>query len=485
MANKTSAGRGKNPVLIRLMLSDKIELYPTNEIWEPLMRKILSFVLLSLLLCVSVCAAGTDGYLFGLADGAVLLCADDGIECISAEAGIYRADTLEDIRENVSPAQLDYIEPNGTVSLPDTSLALPDSRWDLSVLQANYPRLLGLAGQGVRVGIVDSGISADHPNLEHASIVPGWNYYSNIADTTDTFGHGTFIAGLLAGHSAENSSWLGLCPRAELVPLKCFEGRSGYISQIAAAITDAVDKYDCQVINLSFGTPTSYSSLESALSYAADHGVLCIASSGNDGNSTAYYPAAYDFVVGVGAVDADRARADFSQINDTVHICAPGKALTSLNYQGGFVSGNGTSYACAYVTAAAVLVRQAMPSLTVQGFFSLLARTAEDLGEEGYDTAFGYGLLDLRALVHAAFFSLSGTDLQGLFTPDAMVPLWAAAYSSAGQLLQCQTVPLPEQPASQTLDFPDQTARIKLFFPAADTLSPALEPLEWTIEPVS
>ena len=223
-------------------------------------------------------------------------------------------------------------------------------------------------------------------------------------DTADEVSHGTFAASILF------SQEVGLAPSAELVPLKCFTDKdNGSIDAICEAIYDAVDVYHCDVINMSFGVKEDYETLKDAVSYAYDHGVILVASAGNietgthsTGNDPVLYPAAYEQVIAVGSLDRNKVLASHSSQNGSIWVTAPGVAVRGLSMKtGSYISGYGTSYAAPFVSAAAALSRSARADLSPKEFRVLLAKTAEDLGETGRDTAYGYGMMNLGLLLAA------------------------------------------------------------------------------------
>ena len=89
---------------------------------------------------------------------------------------------------------------------------------------------------------------------------------------------------------------------------------------------------------------------------------------------------------------------DYSVKNESVFVAAPGENLISLSILGGYErSGTGSSYAAAHVTAMAAMAKQADPEMTVSDFRELLKTTSKDMGDEGYDTSYGWGVIDFPA----------------------------------------------------------------------------------------
>ena len=395
------------------------------------MKKQLRHIFLTLLFCFAFLPAAravdSAGYLFRMNETASLLSAEDeqampeGIDAVYAPEGLYRTDDPEVIRALDEAGLLDYAEPDWLVTLfdvPDDPAYTGGQQWSLPLLHMDYAWARGIDGQAadgtrVRIGLVDSGVYAGHADLDGAYLIAGTNYTvsetdSARFDTSDTVGHGTFIAGLLSAVTGNSSGMAGLAPEADLVPLKCFTATKGRTSDIIAAIYGGVDTYHCQILNMSFGMEQDVQALADAIDHAREQGVLLIAAVGNTtggaastGNDPLQYPAAYDGVIGVGSVTRDKTVSRFSYQNDSVFLTAPGSELYSLGYTSPSIYryGNGTSYAAPMVTGAAALALSVKPDMTQDEFSSLLQATAEDLGDPGWDSVFGHGLLNIGALL--------------------------------------------------------------------------------------
>jgi subtilisin family serine protease len=262
-------------------------------------------------------------------------------------------------------------------------------------------------GTEVRIAIIDTGISVE--TIEPANLITGANYLDPSAETHDQIGHGTAVAGIIVG--VESVHIKGVAPEAKLVPLVITtrtadkERLVGDSEQLAQAIRDAIDLYDCQIINISAGTLSNTESLQRAVEYAEEKGVVLISSVGNDNlyfPENIYYPAAYETVLGVSALKRGGQVARFSQRNDSVSICAPGDRVKIAAMARGKTSfGFGTSYATAYVSGAVALLISKDPDLTPKEVRKIICESADDLDQEGYDTTSGWGALNLNAATSA------------------------------------------------------------------------------------
>lgn len=311
---------------------------------------------------------------------------------------IVSAQELEVLLEQQA---LEWYEPDEEIPLDEpTDVRFPartaTHSWALELIHADSALQSGYTGQGVRVGVIDSGINP-HPDLAE-NLVPGACYISDTtvsSDTADNYGHGTKVAGLIAGHNADFNS--GAAPGVTLVPLKCTDGKAVKVSAICRAVYGGVDDYDCDILNLSLGVTRNYEALGEAISYAQSKGVLVVAAVGNSGNAAICYPAGFEGVLGVGAVDSSGTVYSKSNRNETVFLSAPGVDVLTTYSSGGYTTASGTSFAVPLVTAAAADLMSADPSLSAEMISSLLQSGATDAGDAGWDTAYGYGIVDIEA----------------------------------------------------------------------------------------
>jgi minor extracellular protease Epr len=242
-----------------------------------------------------------------------------------------------------------------------------------------------------KVALIDTGVRPDRLP-EGARVEPGRNYVFDDRDTTDLVGHGTKIASII----------LSIAPDVTLVPLVYYSQypssvpANGGIEAICRAIYDAIDVFGCRIVNVSSGVLVDDPALREAVRYAEEKGVIVISAVGNDrvtAPERVFYPAGYETVIGVGAIDKDLGIARFSQVNSSVTVVAPGADLEVLSIRGGSVTEkvSGTSYAAAHVAAHAALLAAAYPDMTPAEFRHVLRISSRDLGTVGYDETFGWG----------------------------------------------------------------------------------------------
>jgi subtilisin family serine protease len=305
----------------------------------------------------------------------------------------------EEMRRLDAAGELEWYEPDGILTLLDAepSQYYASDKWDLAMIGADAAFERGCLGQGVRIGILDSGVN--HLDCLKHCLLPGHNYISGADedDTADNYGHGTLVAGLIAGSGADG--YLGAAPRAELVPLKVTDGKTITISAICSAIYGAVDDYGCDILNLSLGMTGSSRTLLEAVEYAERKGVTVVSAVGNTSGTTLYYPAAYDTVIGVGSVDRNGRKYYRSSSNESVFITAPGVNVKTAGRVGGYVDATGTSFSVPQVVAAAAILLSINGSLTPADVRGILAATAVDKGDAGRDDDYGHGLLSIARCV--------------------------------------------------------------------------------------
>ncbi len=181
-------------------------------------------------------------------------------------------------------------------------------------------------GNGVKVGVIDSGIGMNHPDLQGKvgllKIFAG-------SSIDDRHGHGTHVAGIIAANTDNGEGVSGICPGCELLIAKSIgdEG-SGNESTLSEAIIWSADN-GAKVINLSEASGAKSQFLDDAVAYAWNKGAVIVASAGNNNLNKLYYPAASPHAIAVGATDNTDKKATFSNFGTWVHVTAPGDQIYS------------------------------------------------------------------------------------------------------------------------------------------------------------
>ncbi len=250
-------------------------------------------------------------------------------------------------------------------------------------------------GNGVRVAVVDSGITAGHPDLA-GKVVAQKDFVNEDATADDALGHGTHVAGIAAARTGNGIGISGGCPGCEILVAKTLQGRIGYDSDVAEGIVWAADN-GADVINLSLTGPAPSSLLKKAVDYAWNNGAVVAAAAGNSGDGTVQYPAAYSNAIAVAATNRYDNRASFSTMGDWVDVAAPGVGVLST-LPGGYGYMNGTSMATPHVAAlASLLADEGLSNEQIRN--RILSNTA-DLGPGGRDPYFGTGRIDAARALH-------------------------------------------------------------------------------------
>ncbi|MYX16961.1 type VII secretion-associated serine protease mycosin [Streptomyces sp. SID8374] len=275
-------------------------------------------------------------------------------------------------------------------------------------------------GKGVRVAVIDTGVDVKNPQLTPAvDVKAGKNFLPEKLKTedgreiergkengtTDTVGHGTKVAGIIAAREAKGTGFTGLAPDATIIPIQQNDAHgNGTADTLIQAILYATDTAKADIINISQDTADAVEPtprLKQAIDHALAENIVVVASAGNDGvggNVKRTYPASYEGVLAVASSDRNNERAYFSQAGPFVGIAAPGVDMISTVPGGGHCADNGTSFSAPYVAGVAALVKAKHPDWTQRQIVAQLQQTAER-SVAGHDRHVGWGVVDpVRAL---------------------------------------------------------------------------------------
>jgi serine protease len=295
----------------------------------------------------------------------------------------------------------------------------------------------------VVVAVLDTGVAyrqfgrtASSPDLAGTKFVKGYDFVGRDAYANDRNGHGTHVASTIAESTNNGLGLTGLAYGATIMPVKVLDDQgNGDAAEIARGVRFAA-KHGAQVINLSLEFSIDVTSQEipqllDAIEYAHRRGAIVVAASGNEAGVKVAYPARASYVVSVGSTTEHGCLSDFSNQGSGLDIVAPGggpdaylqdagclpdqpagRNIAQLTLIGihrdrfGIPSGyQGTSMAVPHVSATAALVVASGllgPSPPPAAVERRLERTARDLGPPGYDTRYGFGLVDAGAATNPA-----------------------------------------------------------------------------------
>ena len=253
-------------------------------------------------------------------------------------------------------------------------------------------------GPGKPITVVDSGLDITHPEFATRPNTILLNRQTVVEEEED---HGTEVSSVIG---APNNGFgiVGVYPEAVL---QVWDASPFGILNEGAAIQGIAEaaRRGPGVINLSFGGEDEDPLLEEAVMFAFRSGSLVVAAAGNEGleGSPTGYPAAYPHVLTVGATNENGRVAAFSTLAPTVDMAAPGVRIPVAEPLDqdptGYIQVPGTSFSSPLVAGAAAWVWTTRPGLDNTQLFELMRRSARDIAEPGFDTASGYGILDIPA----------------------------------------------------------------------------------------
>lgn len=325
---------------------------------------------------------------------------------------------------------VEYVEPNYIVYAQERPND-PEygSQWNMISANMEAAWDQQQTSDTILVAVLDSGVIKDHPDLvsnlnDGIDFVYGSNNGDpsnpNFTDENPTDetpyndssdgSHGTHIAGIIGAVTNNRTGVAGMSWDIRLLPVRVLNSEQrGNHYDIAEGIYYSVNSF-AQIINMSFGGENSSNTLKEAVEYADSQGSIIISASGNEGNNSVLYPAAYSEVIAVGAVDKNNKRTDYSNYGSELDLVASGGdfnidngVFSTWGYydpetedtESGYAYMDGTSMAAAHVSGAAALLLASDNTLTSSAIKERLTSTAVDLGLEGKDLEYGYGLIDV------------------------------------------------------------------------------------------
>jgi len=330
-------------------------------------------------------------------------------------------------------------------------------QWYLSKMHVQQAWQLTTGSPDVIVAVIDTGVVAEHKDLIVRLSADSYDFVSDINNSGDGDGydrdasdpgngrdnpwcldsgleisnfHGTHVAGIIAAETNNYYGTSGITQHGQIMNLRALGCVGGNALDIANAVRYAaglendagvLPRKKADIINLSLSSTGDSRVLKAAIQAARAEGVIVIAAAGNSASSEAYYPVAYDGVIGVSAVDGQDELADFSNFGSAIDITAPGGKLTGSDGQSmailstqakitngvvvpGFGSLTGTSMASAQVAGVVALMKGVYPALNSDSLLRVIntGEITEDLGAAGRDDQFGNGRIDAQRAVEFA-----------------------------------------------------------------------------------
>lgn len=245
-------------------------------------------------------------------------------------------------------------------------MATNDNNYTIQQSHINLLWSKGYKGEGMVVGVVDTGLQIDHPMYD-GKILCGKNFSNDgtsVDDLSSQHYHSTGVTALICGNYI-NYKLYGIAPNCKVVIAKALDDKGhSTLDEIVNAINYCVEQ-GVDVINCSVGCPDTNDRLYNAILNAINHGIPVVVSSGNDGHNDLdgsikeiSYPGAYDEVICVGALDVDYNVADFSNSNEYVDVVAPGVNVLTAYPGSRYAFCDGTSYSAPIISGMLVLLKQ-------------------------------------------------------------------------------------------------------------------------------
>ena len=377
-----------------------------------------------------------------------------------------KIDTIRAIKALRQRPDVLYAEPNylrRPMSVPNDFYY--NLQWHYPLINLPQAWDITTGNSNVIVAVIDTGVLLSHPDLQ-GQLTPGYDFISDtfgLTNANDGDGidpnpddpgdlsnpdgsssfHGTHVAGTIAARTNNSTGVSGIAWNAKIMPLRALGVEGGWSFDIREALEYAaglandsgtVPSQTADVINMSLGGPGWLQSEQDLFDELHNtHNIIVVAAAGNDAVSTPFYPASYNNVVSVSAVDASVSLAYYSNFGTSIDVAAPGGGDTpDLNgdgYYDGVLSTTGddsglsidfiyafyqgTSTATPHVAGVAALMKSVYGNLTPGEFYGLLSAgtITQDIGSPGRDNLYGHGLIDAYKAVVAA------QDLAGGSTP--------------------------------------------------------------------
>ncbi|WP_246281944.1 S8 family serine peptidase [Fodinicola acaciae] len=287
--------------------------------------------------------------------------------------------------------------------------------WHIGALRISQAQQIS-RGDGVIVAVLDTGTDRTTPTLR-GHLLQGTEFGvpaspDGLTDSDTTKGHGTAMAGIIAGQGGGQNDMLGIAPGAKILPVAVKSD-----DDIANGLRWSVD-HGAKVVNLSVAAPeTPPPALVDAVRYAQQHDAVVVAGAGNveQTGQAVGSPANIPGVVAVSATDKSASFWSGSSRGPQVAIAAPGYRIIApvprAASDNGYLVSDGTSNSTAIVSGVAALIRSKYPSLNAPSVINRLIKTAKDQGDPGRDQYFGYGTVNVIGALTAPVPEVSSNPL--------------------------------------------------------------------------
>lgn len=307
-----------------------------------------------------------------------------------------KANVISAIRKLEKRPEILSAEPNSIISIASTNVpndTYYSSQWALDKIGIKNAWSLCENTNNISVGILDSGIDANHEDLDdnistanlHRDFSEGREVY--VDTPTDVKGHGTHVAGIIGAESNNGVGVTGINWNVELISLKVFDDEGkGKQANIGLAVNFA-SRNNIKLLNFSGGGPGEDNNLKKAIK---NYSGLLVCAAGNDNiniDNTPQYPASYDYnnIISVGSTNRDDEKSEFNEIeksnygSKSVDLFAPGSSILSTVPNNSYQNMNGTSMAAPMVTGVASLIMGRNPSFTASTVKNILLSAVDQV----------------------------------------------------------------------------------------------------------
>ena len=309
----------------------------------------------------------------------------------------------------------------------------------------------------VRVAVIDSGLYAASPFLKGRYVDEGYNFIDSNTDINDEQHHGTMVSGVIADATSSN---------VKVLPIKV-NGKDGKgnMKNVSKGIYYAIE-HGADVINLSLSSEDpnhSLTILDEAIEVAVSKGIVVVVAAGNQrGDVMDRYPANKSNVITVTSIDKNNVIGENANTGAGVDFALPGVMILAP-YKRIVMLNTGTSCAAPHASAAAALLKTWDKSLTQSEIKDIFIKYSVDLGDEGYDTTYGWGMIDLSDFdinnevkpTHEPTQPVTEAPTQAQTDAPTQEPTQAPPTESDQPATQAPTVS-PTQPATEETVEPTQ-----------------------------
>jgi len=334
-----------------------------------------------------------------------------------------------------------------------------NAQYGLGKINADDIYADGYSGSGVVVGVIDTGVDVDHPDLVSNIASGGYDYVDNDTDSSPSspgagMSHGTHVAGIIAGMK-NDVGMHGVAYSAKILPLRAGNSAGSFASSAIENSIDRAISQNAKVINASFGGSSIATSLADKWKSAHTNDIITVHAAGNDGGANPLlgaqlpYHAGYEdlsaTLIAVVATDSNNTITSYSNrcgIAKNWCMAAPGDGIYSTvavddnNYASNYGIMSGTSMADPHVAGAVAVLRSKWPSKNASEVVTILYDTATDLGDVGVDAIYGRGLLNLdNALFAQGALSIKAASGESHLLDDSVISVASVLGNSLTQPL--------------------------------------------------